>query len=198
MSGSPNAQGYPPRSHILSRDAERGETSSQSPSMDNETMTSILEALKGNNRKARSPAPHRNGYHSRLVRLGCEMLEDRVVRSRPRSPTTSSWPLLSSQGLPSTTRTNSRGAFAETPVGATDRGVRNGSMQSPFSWPPRRSRSHRFHRRRSTWHGPVCPARTGYLVDEWINSALDPDRHAGSGSGSLAVKGLSYNISAPL
>ena len=45
---------------------------------------------------------HSEAHRSRQVRLGCEVMEDRVLLS-PGSPTTTSQPPLLSQGLLSTT-----------------------------------------------------------------------------------------------
>jgi len=42
---------------------------------------SLHQTLQGNKRKAKSPARHREAYRSRLVRLGCEVMEDRVLLS---------------------------------------------------------------------------------------------------------------------
>jgi len=42
---------------------------------------SLHQTLQGNERKAKSPARHREAYRSRLVRLGCEVMEDRVLLS---------------------------------------------------------------------------------------------------------------------
>ena len=44
-------------------------------------LTCLHQTLQGNKRKAKSPARHREAYRSRLVRLGCEVMEDRVLLS---------------------------------------------------------------------------------------------------------------------
>ena len=44
-------------------------------------LISLHQTLQGNERKAKSPARHREAYRSRLVRLGCEVMEDRVLLS---------------------------------------------------------------------------------------------------------------------
>src|SRR5271157_4078365 len=42
---------------------------------------SLHQTLQGNERKAKSPARHREAYRSRLVRPGCEVMEDRILLS---------------------------------------------------------------------------------------------------------------------
>ena len=51
-------------------------------------LMSLPQTLQGNKPKAKSPARYREAYRSRLVRLGCEVLEDRVLLSAatPRLP----------------------------------------------------------------------------------------------------------------
>src|SRR5208337_4232663 len=44
-------------------------------------LMSLHQTLQGNKRKVKSPARHREAYRSRLVRLGCEVMEDRVLLS---------------------------------------------------------------------------------------------------------------------
>jgi hypothetical protein len=42
---------------------------------------SLHQTLQGNEPKAKSPARHREAYRSRLVRPGCEVMEDRILLS---------------------------------------------------------------------------------------------------------------------
>ena len=51
-------------------------------------LMSLHQALQGNKRKTKSPARHRETHRSRQVRLGCEVMEDRVLieRRAPRLP----------------------------------------------------------------------------------------------------------------
>jgi len=44
-------------------------------------LMSLHQTLQGNERKAKSPARHREAYRSRLVRPGCEVMEDRILLS---------------------------------------------------------------------------------------------------------------------
>ena len=49
---------------------------------------SLHPTLQGNERKTKSPARHREAHRSWLVRLGCEVMEDRVLLGAraPRLP----------------------------------------------------------------------------------------------------------------
>ena len=92
-------------------------------------LMSLHQTLQGNKRKTKSPARHREAYRSRLVRLGCEVMEDRVLLSAGLPDYHFTAPAL----VAGTTQHNapsSIGAFTKTPGGTTQRIVSNGSMQA--------------------------------------------------------------------
>ena len=92
-------------------------------------LMSLHQTLQGNKRKTKSPARHREAYRSRLVRLGCEVMEDRVLMSAGLPDYHFTAPAL----VAGTTQHNapsSIGAFTKTPGGTTQRIVSNGSMQA--------------------------------------------------------------------
>ena len=81
-------------------------------------LMSLHQTLQGNKRKAKSPARHREAYRSRLVRLGCEVMEDRVLLSAALPDYHFTAPAL----VAGTTQHNapsSIGAFTKTPGGTT-------------------------------------------------------------------------------
>ena len=83
-------------------------------------LMSLHQTLQGNKRKTKSPARHREAYRSRLVRLGCEVMEDRVLMSTGLPDYHFTAPALvagtTQHGAPS-----SIGAFTKTPGGTTQR-----------------------------------------------------------------------------
>src|SRR5271166_2343411 len=92
-------------------------------------LMSLHQTLQGNERKAKSPARHREAYRSRLVRLGYEVMEDRVLLSAALPDYHFTAPVL----VAGTTQHNapsSIGAFTKTPGGTTYGSVCNGSMQA--------------------------------------------------------------------
>src|SRR5271157_3622020 len=98
-------------------------------------LMSLHQTLQGNKRKAKSPARHREAYRSRLVRLGCEVMEDRVLLSAALPDYHFTAPAL----VAGTTQHNapsSIGAFTKTPGGTTQRIVSNGSMQAALPAAP--------------------------------------------------------------
>ena len=92
-------------------------------------LMSLHQALRGNERKTKSPARHREAHRSRQVRLGCEVMEDRVLISAGLPDYHFTAPAL----VAGTTQHNapsSIGAFTKTPGGTTQRIVSNESMQA--------------------------------------------------------------------
>ena len=90
---------------------------------------SLHQTLQGNKRKTKSPARHREAHRSRQVRLGCEVMEDRVLMSAGLPDYHFTAPAL----VAGTTQHNapsSIGAFTKTPGETTQRIVSNGSMQA--------------------------------------------------------------------
>src|SRR5208337_3804884 len=98
-------------------------------------LMSLHQTLQGNKRKAKSPARHREAHRSRQVRLGCEVMEDRVLLSAALPDYHFTAPAL----VAGTTQHNapsSIGAFTKTPGGTTQRIVSNGSMQAALPAAP--------------------------------------------------------------
>ena len=152
-------------------------------------LMSVSQTIRSNERKAKSPARHREAYRSRLVRLGCELLEDRVMLSAALPDYTFTAPTLIT-GTTQHVATSPPGAFAETPGGVTNRSVSNGSINAALpAAPPFTLTAVSSSQINVAWTGVA--GATGYLVDEWINGVWTKIDSAGSsGSGSYAVTGL--------
>ena len=155
-------------------------------------LMSVSQTIRSNERKAKSPARHREAYRSRLVRLGCELLEDRVMLSAALPDYTFTAPTLIT-GTTQHVATSPPGAFAETPGGVTNRSVSNGSINAALpAAPPFTLTAVSSSQINVAWTGVA--GATGYLVDERINGVWTKIDSAGSGSsGSYAVTGLSAN-----
>jgi hypothetical protein len=150
---------------------------------------SLHQALQGNKRKAKSPARHREAYRSRLVRLGCEVMEDRVLLSAALPDYQFTAPAL----VAGTTQHNapsSIGASTTTPGGTTQRIVSNGSMATGLPAAPSFTATAVSATEINLAWTPVAGA-TGYLVDEWCNGAFHQIGSLGSSSTGYAVTGLS-------
>ena len=127
-------------------------------------LMSLHQTLQGNERKPKSPARHREAYRSRLVRPGCEVMEDRILLSTalPDHHLTASALIGSAKvKAPPEVKAASRW-FSVDPVSAT---------QIDLSW------------------ARVAGA-TGYRVVELIGRKWVKIANLGSGSTSFAVTGL--------
>ena len=83
-------------------------------------LMSLHQTLQGNKRKTKSPARHREAHRSRQVRLGCEVMEDRVLMS----PGLPDYHFTAPALVAGTTQHNapsSIGAFTKAPGGTTQR-----------------------------------------------------------------------------
>src|SRR5208283_2575331 len=148
---------------------------------------SLHQTLQGNKRKAKSPARHREAYRSRLVRLGCEVMEDRVLLSAALPDFHFTAPALVA-GATQHNAPSSIGAFTKTPGGTTYRSVSNGSMQAVAPADPSFTATAVSATQINLAWTPVTGA-TGYLVDVWINSAWKQIGSLGSSSTGCAVTG---------
>src|SRR5271157_3646138 len=132
---------------------------------------------------------HREAHHSRQVRLGCEVMEDRVLLSAALPDYHFTAPAL----VAGTTQHNapsSIGAFTKTPGGTTYGSVSNGSMQAVLPAAPSFTATAVSATQINLAWKPVAGA-TGYLVDVWINGAWKQIGSFGSGSTGCVVTGLS-------
>ncbi len=153
-------------------------------------LMSVPQTIRSNERKAKSPARHHEAYRSRLVRLGCELLEDRVMLSAALPDYTFAAPTLIT-GTTQHVATSSPGAFAETPGGTTNRSVSYGSINAALpAAPPFTVTVLSSSQINVAWTGVA--GATGYVVESGISGVYWKQNHiAGSGSGSCAVTGLS-------
>ncbi len=94
-----------------------------------QSLMSLHQALRGNERKTKSPARHREAHRSRLVRLGCEVMEDRVLLSAALPDYHFTAPAVVA-GTTQHKAHSSIGAFTQTPAGTTQRIVSNRSMNA--------------------------------------------------------------------
>ena len=154
-------------------------------------LMSLPQTFQGNERKTKSPARHREAHRSRQVRLGCEVMEDRVLMSAGLPDYHFTAPAL----VAGTTHHNapsSIGAFAKTPGGTTYGSVSNGSMQAVAPAAPSFTATAVSATQINLAWKPVAGA-TGYQVDEWINGVWKQIGSLGSSSTGCAVTGLSPN-----
>ncbi len=153
-------------------------------------LMSLHQTLQGNKRKTKSPARHREAYRSRLVRLGCEVMEDRVLLSAALPDYHFTAPAL----VAGTTQHNapsSIGAFTKTPGGTTQRIVSNGSMQAVASAAPSFTATAVSGTQINLAWTPVAGA-TGYEIK--INGGdYEGNCNLSSNYTSYAVTGLSPN-----
>ncbi len=156
-------------------------------------LMSLHQTLQGNKRKTKSPARHREAYRSRLVRLGCEVMEDRVLLSAALPDYHFTAPaLVAGTAQTQHNAPSSIGSFTKNPGGTTYRSVSNGSMQAVVPAAPSFTATAVSATQINLAWKPVAGA-TGYLVDEWINSVWKQIGSLGSGSTGYAVTGLSPN-----
>ncbi len=155
------------------------------------SLESLPQILRGNKRKAKSPARHREAYRSRLVPLGCEMLEDRVMLSAALPDYNFLAPALVA-GTTQHNTTSSPGTFAETPGGATNRSVSIGSMNAVLPAAPSFTATPVSGTQINLAWTRVAGA-TSYQIAEVVNGAWKNIGSLGSGSTSYAVTGLSPN-----
>ena len=92
-------------------------------------LMSLHQTLQGNKRKAKSPARHREAYRSRLVRLDCEVMEDRVLFSAAIPDYHFTAPALVAGATQRTLPAASfrPGGFTNAPGETTSRSLMNGS-----------------------------------------------------------------------
>ena len=150
-------------------------------------LMSLHQTLQGNKRKTKSPARHREAHRSRQVRLGCEVMEDRVLMSAGLPDYHFTAPAL----VAGTTQHNapsSIGAFTKTPGGTTQRIVSNGSMQAVAPAAPSFTATAVSGTQINLAWTPV--AATGYQVDKLINGVWKQIGSLGSGSTGYAVTGF--------
>ncbi len=153
-------------------------------------LMSLHQALRGNERKTKSPARHREAHRSRQVRLGCEVMEDRVLMSAGLPDYHFTAPAL----VAGTTQHNapsSIGAFTKTPGGTTQRIVSNGSMQAVAPAAPSFTATVVSGTQINLAWTPVAGA-TGYQVHVW-NGDTEENDNLSSNYTSWAVTGLSPN-----
>ncbi len=134
---------------------------------------------------------HREAHRSRLVRLGCEVMEDRVLLSAGLPDYHFTAPALVA-GSTQHNAPSSIGAFTKTPGGTTQRIVSNGSMTAVLPAAPSFTAKAVSATQINLAWTPVAGA-TSYLVDEWINGAWKQIGSPGSGSTGYAATGLSPN-----
>ena len=93
-------------------------------------LMSLHQTLQGNERETKSPARHREAHRSRLVRLGCEVMEDRVLMSAGLPDYHFTAPALVA-GTTQHSAPRSIGAFTKTPGGTTQRIVNDYAGPAP-------------------------------------------------------------------
>ena len=153
-------------------------------------LMSLYQTLQGNKRKAKSPARHREAHRSRLVRLGCEVMEDRVLMSAGLPDYHFTAPAL----VAGTTQHNapsSIGAFTKTPGGTTQRIVSNGSMQAVAPAAPSFTATAVSGTQINLAWTPVAGA-TGYQIHVW-NGDTEVNDNLSSNYTGWAVTDLSPN-----
>ena len=154
-------------------------------------LMSLPQTFQGNERKTKSPARHREAHRSRQVRLGCEVMEDRVLMSAGLPDYHFTAPAL----VAGTTQHNapsSIGAFTKTPGATTQRIVSNGSIRAVLPAAPSFTATVVSGTQINLAWTPVAGA-TGYLVDEWVNGAWMQLGNLSGSSTGYAVTGLNPN-----
>ena len=136
-------------------------------------LMSLHQTLQGNKRKAKSPARHREAYRSRLVRLGCEVMEDRVLLSAALPDYHFTAPAL----VAGTTQHNapsSIGTFTKTP-GTTTQSITMPLPTAPAVAHPTSPGTYQVVN--GTLFGPNGPQysdvkQSSYLGDCWLDASL--------------------------
>jgi len=151
---------------------------------------SLHQTLQGNKRKTKSPARHREAHRSRQVRLGCEVMEDRVLLSAALPDYHFTAPAL----VAGTTQHNapsSIGAFTKTPGRTTQRIVSNGSMQAVAPAAPSFTATAVSGTQINLAWTPAAGA-TGYQIHVW-NGDTEVNDNLSSNYTGWAVTDLSPN-----